>query len=159
MGDMRELLLKAGLVSEEQAKKAAEEEAQRSARPQGGGARKKGGSGQERSGGGHDRRPPRGERGAAPPRPEPNAALSPKDAKRLLELAQKGRIEGKTRGQRRWYYVSKKGSVPYLELTDELVKELEQGEVAIAETDRGEAWLVTRACAKEIAQLDPSWLR
>jgi hypothetical protein len=160
MGDLRDMLLKAGLVSEEQAKKAEEEARQAPRGGAGGGGRKKGGPRPHQGGAGNDRGGgQRGERDAPEARAEPAAERSPKDAKRLLEVAHKGKVDGKTRGQRRWYYVSRKGSVPYLELSDERVKELEQGQVAIAETDRGDAWLVTRACAEELAAIDPSWVR
>jgi len=89
----------------------------------------------------------------------PSAPLSKEESQRLLKLAQAGKVEGRTRGQRRWYYVSRAGFVPCLEVSDEVVRDLEQGVIAIAESERGDAWLVTRECARELADADPSWVR
>ena len=57
--------------------------------------------------------------------------------------------DGKTRGHRRWYYTSRRGVVPYLEVSDEVVAMLEQGGAAIAEAPNGEAWLVSGECAQD----------
>ena len=91
-------------------------------------------------------------------RPAPRT-LSKEESQRLFKAAQAGRVEGKTRGPRRWYYVSRAGAVPYLEVSDEAMRELEQGNFAVAESERGEAWLVTRACAEVLIAGDPSWIR
>lgn len=72
---------------------------------------------------------------------------------------QSGRVEGKTRGHRRWYYLARGGAVPYLELSDEAAKDLESGATALVESDRGDAVIVTRECAEGIAATDPGWIR
>lgn len=176
MGDMRDMLLKAGLVSAEQAKKA--EEAKAAAerpkapprppndrRPQG--PQGQGGPPNQLA------RPPRGDRPERPERDRQDRAerperaerasvsvpISREESQRLLKVAQAGRVEGRTRGQRRWYYVSRAGYVPCLEVSDEVVRDLEQGIIAIAESERGDAWLVTRECARELSDSDPSWVR
>ena len=78
---------------------------------------------------------------------------------KLRAMAKAGRVAGKVRGQRRWYYCGRRGLVPYLELSDDAARQLEQGKAAIAESDRGEAWLVTSACAAELSAIDPTWVR
>jgi len=88
-----------------------------------------------------------------------SAPLSKDESQRLLKLAQGGRVEGRTRGQRRFYYVSRAGFVPCLELSDEVVRDLEQGVIAIAESERGDAWLVTGDCARALVEADPAWIR
>lgn len=162
MGDLRDMLLKAGLVSAEQAKKV-EEAKQADQRPKAPprppqGERRGQGTGPQQG------RAPRPERAPEAPRAErapaqPSAPLSKEESQRLLKLAQAGKVEGRTRGQRRFYYVSRAGYVPCLELSDEVVRDLEQGIIAIAESERGDAWLVTRECARELTEADPSWVR
>ncbi len=169
MGDLRDMLLKAGLVSAEQAKKV-EEAKQVDQRPKGHGPSAGGPRPpndrrpQGQQAGPQQGRPPRPERSSDATRPErasaaPSAPLSKEESQRLLKLAQAGKVEGRTRGQRRWYYVSRAGFVPCLEVSDEVVRDLEQGVIAIAESERGDAWLVTRECARELADADPSWVR
>lgn len=173
MGDLRDSLLKAGLVSAEAAKKAEEskdtqQRPKQPPRPPGnkGGPRpdqREGGRDGRGDGGGREHRDPRPDLREPRERPAPKsrepASLSPKEAQRLLEVAQAGKVEGKTRGQRRWYFVSRAGLVPFLEVSDEIARELEQGNVAIAESERGDVWLVTGACAKELEAADPAWVR
>lgn len=146
------MLLKAGLVSAEQAKKAeaevrAPERQQRPAKPRGG----QGGAPR-----GEPQREARRERSAEQ---APAVTLTKEEAQRLFKIAQAGRVEGKTRGNRRWYFVSRAGAVPYLEVTDEVVRDLEQGHIAVAESERGEVWLVTGECARQLAETDPAWIR
>lgn len=126
MGDLRDKLLQAGLVSPEQAQRAEEAAARPSGRRKRKAARQKGGSA---------------------------------DGGDPLQVAKDGRRGGKTRGPRRWYYVSRAGKVPYLEVSDDLVKELEQGKAAIAETEGGDVWLVTSECAERLSRIDSSWIR
>lgn len=86
--------------------------------------------------------------------------LSGEEVKRLVELAQKGRVETKTRGQRRWYFVSRRnGLVPFIELSDEAAQNLESGTWALCETPRGESWLIDAETAKTLAATDPTWVR
>ena len=167
MGDLRDMLLKAGLVSEEQAKKAeahkqdAEQRAKGRGQPPPRPGRGGGGGGGERGDRrqGHER-PRRDEARDTRPPPEPRtASLTPEESTRLFKLAQAGKVEGKTRGQRRWYYVSRSGNVPFLELSDEAARDLGDGHTAIAESERGEVWLVTRDAAEQLIAGDPAWIR
>lgn len=170
MGDLRDMLLKAGLVSEEQAKKAeaqkreAEQRANHAAeqrargkappRPRADGGRRDDRRDDRRDS--RDDRPRREDRPAPEPRTTP---LTPEESTRLFKLAQAGKVEGRTRGQRRWYYVSRAGNVPFLELSDEVARDLEQGHVAVAESERGEVWIVGRECADQLIAGDPAWIR
>jgi uncharacterized protein YaiL (DUF2058 family) len=146
MSDLRDKLLKAGLVSAEQAKKV-EEDARKKQAPPRPGPRQGGG-------GGGPRTAAREEASRESP-----VAPSKEESQRLLKLAQTGKVDGKTRGNRRWYFVSRQGAVPYLELSEEAVQGLEQGTMAIAESERGEAWLVSRECATRLREGDPAWIR
>ncbi len=180
MSDLRDKLLKAGLVSEEQAKAAETQrqaEAQRQADAQrqrqggrgdgrgGQGGRGpgdgRGGRGEGRGHGGQGGQGGQGQRRqerAEGPQAE-GVKLSGEEVKRLVQLAQQGRVEPKTRGHRRWYYVTRKGLVPFLEVSDETAKDLESGALALCETPRGECWLVDQATAAKLVETDPSWVR
>jgi uncharacterized protein YaiL (DUF2058 family) len=184
MTDLREKLLKAGLVSQEQAQAVASAEAEKARqkqqargpraeggdRPQG---RDGGRGGERRDNRGGDRGPrqdgrPDGRRdGPREPRPQNDRPrdndgkrLSGDEVKRLVELAQKGKIDQKVRGHRRWYFESRKhGLVPCIEVSDEAAQQLENGTWRICETPRGEVWLVDAETARELIAVDPAWIR
>lgn len=145
MGDLADKFLKAGLVTAEQAKKATTP-------------------------------PPRPPRKDAPPQqqsapqshapqhaPQPSAPLDDELKQRLRSLAHGGKVDARWRGQRRWYYVSRRGVVPFIEINDEAAQALEQGGAALAEAPNGEAWLVTGECAHKLRALHADgareWLR
>jgi len=181
MTDLREKLLKAGLVSQEQAQAVASAEAEkarqkqqaRGPRPEGGGRDGRGGDrgGERRDNRGGERGPRHGQQdGRRDQRPQNDRPREPRDndgkrlsgeeVKRLIELAQKGRIEQKVRGHRRWYFESRKGGlVPCLDVSDEAAQQLESGAWRICETPRGEVWLVDAETAKELTATDPAWVR
>ena len=182
MGDFRDKLLQAGLVSAEQVRdvEAAVEQHRdlRGSRSGEGGRRDaranapqqdrrdargpRGGEGPQRRDeaqpgrrGGRD-----GERAAvkSEPPPAPKAA-SPELEAELSALIEGGWVGGKTRGHRRWYYASHLGTVPFIELSDEVQRDLQSGNIALCEDPRGEATLITAACAEAIIALDPGWVR
>lgn len=185
MTDLREKLLKAGLVSQEQAQAVASAEAEkarqkqqaRGPRPDGprqdGGDR--GGRGEDRGGErrdnrGGDRGPRNDQRGGPreqrpqndrPRQPDNDGKrLSGEEVRRLVEIAQKGKIDQKVRGHRRWYFESRKGGlVPCIEVSDEAAQQLENGTWRICETPRGEVWLVDADTARELIATDPLWVR
>ncbi len=167
MGDFRDGLLKAGLVSAEQAKEAEEQKAAAEARakapPQHRGPPRPPREGGGGGGGGGGQHPQQHRQRPAPRSDEPRdrtpATLSKEESVRLFKLAQAGKVEGRTRGQKRFYYVARAGTVPYLELSDEAFKDVELGRIAIAESERGEAWLVNGDCATELEAVDPAWIR
>ena len=137
MSDLRDQLLKAGLVTAEQAKKA-EAPPERTRPP----------------------RPPRRDGGPGRPEPQPERAAPTGTPK---EIAERGRLDGRFRGGRRWYYISRRGVVPCLELNDDAVGRLESGAAAIAESPNGDAWLIDAAAARALADDERGggrdWLR
>jgi hypothetical protein len=179
MIDLREQLLKAGLVSAEQASKAEREQPspaqpprpQRTAqaepgpRRDGGGDRREGGRGERRDGSerrdGGERRGREGRGGQAGPAGVVSVsreALRARDAE-ALGVARGGKVEGRTAGHRRWYWQARGAGLPFLEVNEETHGRLERGEVAVVESPRGEAWLVEAEAARKLAELDPSWIR
>lgn len=145
MGDFREQLLKAGLVSAEQVRQA--EAPKPPPRPPG-----KGGGDRGRDSGRPAARAPGG-----PTSSEGGEPIQPQ------KVAQAGRLEGRFRGGRRWYYVSRRGAVPYLEVNDDAVGRLESGQAAIVESPSGEVWLVDGDSARALASDERSggrdWVR
>ena len=78
------------------------------------------------------------------------------------KVANAGRVEGKTRGNRRWYYTARAGNVPHIDVSDEMATQLEQGLVAIVESPAGDAWLVHAEAAgklREAGGAAAEWLR
>ncbi len=137
MSDLREQLLKAGLVSEGQVRKAA-----RSAGAKGHEARKKG--------------PRRGAQAA--PRAEPGGQ-GPAQARTLKRMLQSFRLAGNTRGTRRWYWERRDGTIPYLEINEAVAAKLEQGLAAIAEDDEGRSCLIDAEGARKLEEAAPEWVR
>ena len=77
---------------------------------------------------------------------------------RIAQIVQSGSVRGRTGGRKRFYYESRDGRVPYLELNDETVDGLDKGSIALAEEPSGRIVLVDGDCARRIAELDPMWL-
>ncbi len=177
MQSLRDKLLKAGLVTEESAKKAeAEKAAQPPPRPQGDRPRDPRPPREARD----DRRPPRREdRGAPPPRmqetrlPKLPPLQGSKEAHRLqsrkqveldrqmreLVLANTVAIEP---GATPFYFVTRKNKLRRLELTPEQAKRLEAGELAVVERpdpDKIEHALVTPAIAEQLLKLSERAVR
>ncbi|MCC6624744.1 MAG: hypothetical protein IT385_26070 [Deltaproteobacteria bacterium] len=137
MGDFREQLLKAGLVSAEQVRQA-EAPPKPPPRPPG-----KGGGDRGRR---DDGRSSRGQGPAgAPEAAAGGGQIEPH------KVAQAGRLEGKFRGGRRWYYVSRRGTVPFLEVNDDAMGRLEGGQAGLVESPAGEVWLVDADAARALA--------
>jgi len=140
MTDLREQLLKAGLITEAQA-----------AHTEDNGPRT--GRGRRRRGGSRNRDTRRVERREA-------VEVTPEGAASAAELASEGKADVKPqRGGRRWYYVSRDGLVPYVELSDAVADKLARGDLALAESPDGDAWFVYREAALRILELDPAWIR
>jgi len=79
--------------------------------------------------------------------------------RRASKLASGARLDGRHRGPRRWYFVSRGGHVPYIEVSDEGMALLAAGDLALVESPAGEVWLIDGETAAAIAPLDPTWLR
>lgn len=147
--DLREQLLRAGLVTEAQAEKVAEATGERD--PQGGGGRRRRGG---RGGGGGG-----GSRERVQATPYRTDAPSEADRKQAHKLASSARQENALRGGKRFYYVSRSEEVPFIEVHDEAVDKLTRGELAIVESAKGDTWIIPASVANELGQLDPSWIR
>jgi len=153
MTNLREQMLKAGLITEAQA---APSEPERG--PEGGGRggrRRRGGRGGRGGGGG-------GERGVRGPVTGADAGppASPEAQAEAAALAASDRIELKPqRGGRRWYYVSREGLVPFLEVAEDVAEQLGRGDLALVEAPGGETWAVRRETARRLVGLDRAWLR
>ena len=77
---------------------------------------------------------------------------------RILQIVQSGTVKGRTGGRKRFYYDSRDGRVPYLEVSDEVVEGLENGKMALAEEPEGRISIIESQSAERIAELDPMWL-
>lgn len=172
---LRDKLLQAGLVNEEQAKKA-EEEARRDARArrQGRGPRKGKGPGAPQKAAPRplteEERRAREEEAAFRERErelnrerEENRKRAAEDRRRLealRALAEKHEVE--ERGDEPFHFVSRKRKLLRLYLTKEQIAALESGELAIIDkptpAELGQA-LVTREAAEQALALDPRALR
>lgn len=78
------------------------------------------------------------------------------------KVANAGRVEGKTRGARRWYYTARAGNVPHVDVSEEIAAALESGAVAIVEAPSGDAWLVNADAAAKLragGAAGAEWLR
>jgi hypothetical protein len=187
MNVFSEQLLKAGLVSAEQAEKAAREVQQPAPPPRpprggdasrrdggerseargdrrdgprrdGGGERRDGG-GERRDGGGERRgRGGAGQGGPTGSVSAPLEALKARDAE-ALGIARAGKVDGKTAGHRRWYWQARGAGLPFMEVSEDAHGRLERGELAIVESPRGDAWLISGEAAAKLRAVDPTWLR
>lgn len=156
MGDLSEELFKAGLISEEQYRRA---KAARS------GGRKEGRGGERRPrrprGGGRPRGEDRREGSRRRAAEDEAAVAEPLAREGLGEVVRAEALRG-TGGLRRWYFVARDGRVPFLEVSDEVARRLERGEVAIVEVPdqaREEFVIVPRRLAVRIQALAPDLVR
>ena len=85
-------------------------------------------------------------------------AVVQEQVQRLVQIAESGSVEPKSRPNRRWYYVTRDGRIPYLSVDDELQRDLERGSAALVESPAGKTWAVGRESAERIDQLDKSWI-
>ncbi len=155
MSDLRDQLLKAGLVTAKQAT-----DADKQARRQ----RKKQGAKATRRQQEQRRRRLQEERAqsAAADRERSVASRSGEEDKQLAlrvsQIIESNGLDLKIQGRRRWYFVNRSGRVPYLELGDEAAARLESGAAAITESPTGAVRLVTAAGARRVCELDDRWL-
>jgi len=154
-GSLGDQLLKMGLVNEKQAKKARHEQRQEN--------KKRGRQGVEDSR--MDRRAAlianqenqrQKDRTRELSRQEKSDKLA--EQHRLLQIVRSGVVKGRTGGRRRFYYESRDGRVPYLEVNDEVLEALEAGAMALAEDLDGRTSIIDRSSAARIAEIDPNWL-
>jgi uncharacterized protein len=156
LGDLKSQLLKKGLVSQKQAKKVAHQE--RVEAKQGGReakdleeeARRKALAAEAERKREADRAREHARRDAQEQR---NEAL------RIVQIAKSGRLDPDGRPNRRWYFVTRDGRIPYLMVDEGLGRRLESGAAALVEAPEGQAWAVTRETAQRLHELEPSWIR
>ncbi len=77
---------------------------------------------------------------------------------RIMQIVQSGTVKGKTGGRKRFYYDSRDGRVPYLEVNDDVLDALEKGTMALAEEPEGRMFIIDESSAARVAELDPLWL-
>jgi uncharacterized protein YaiL (DUF2058 family) len=164
MGDFREQLLKAGLVTAEAAAAAAEPTAEARARSGGRGGRPQRPRAQESVGGRPRGDAPAGlDEAAALERERERVAMGGEAARRrekdALEIARRGRLELRGAGHHRWYFGSRRGALPWLDVPDEVAHRLGDGRAAIVEAPTGQPFAVDADAAARLEALDPRWIR
>ena len=152
MSDMREQLLKAGLVSSNEVRDAERGTRGRSGRGGAGKTRRK-----PRAGSGSDE----AQRRASADRNASDNSLAddPMRAEAAVSVATKAVAATPTQGSRRWYYLRADGSLPYVQVSESAATALEQGDMAVVAAPDGRCWVVDQDAASRIQSLAPSWLR
>ena len=80
----------------------------------------------------------------------------------LLEIAQAGAVREGLFGNRRFHFVTRKGLIPFLEMSDDLAKRIELGGAAIAELpgeDVEKYIVITVQAAARMKEIDPESVR
>ena len=98
-------------------------------------------------------------RKAALRRREAGESIDPQVTSQVEAAVRAGRRKGSVEGRRRFYFDSRDGRVPYLELNDEVISEIETGAVAIVESESGKTAIITADAAVAVMTLDVDWLR
>ncbi|MEZ4470111.1 MAG: DUF2058 family protein [bacterium] len=156
MSSLKDQLLKLGLVSEKQARQSAHEQRV-----------KKKSQGRDGAVAEREQRQQQAEQAQQARRDQDRdrerARQARLDARALIhqinDVVEGGRLDGRTNGSRRFYYESRDGRVPLLELSDGAFDDLIAGRAAVAESPRGDARLITAEAARKVAALDRVWLR
>ena len=112
-----------------------------------------------------DRRGP--ESSSSPPVPEAPTEdwshLSEEEVKeRIREMVEGASLKETGFGARRFYFVTRDNSIPFLDLSDELTGRLEKGQAAIVEVpgdDVDDYTIVPRAVARQMQSIDPESVR
>ncbi len=131
---LKDQLLQAGLVTQEQASKAERQSrsSQRPRNPQG----------------------PRGDQRSSRTSPPQDPTQD-----RLQTLLRDHRVHVPVRGQQRWYFETQDGRLPYLAISEECGDLLERGEAAIVEPKAGLYRVVNAEGAEKIQTLGDSLVR
>jgi uncharacterized protein YaiL (DUF2058 family) len=72
----------------------------------------------------------------------------------IEQIIETGRVAGRVTGRRRFYYESLDGRVPYVEVSDEAINDLQNGRIAFVEQADGRVTFITREAAERIHALD-----
>jgi uncharacterized protein YaiL (DUF2058 family) len=153
---LQEQMLKLGLVDEKQVR-TAESQKQGERRPKGQGRRDA--RGRKESKCSDHAKALSSARQEARKRQESGQTIDPELERRVEETVRMGRRKGQIDGRRRFYFDSRDGRVPYLDLSDEVIGELESGRAAIAESASGKTTIITAETAIAVMGLDVDWLR
>ena len=78
---------------------------------------------------------------------------------RVAQIVDSGIVPGAFGGPRRFYFVTRDGRVPYVDIGDETALSLERGAAAIAESPNGALRIITADAAARVVELDPQWVR
>ena len=155
MSSLRDQLLKMGLVDEAQAKKAAHDRRRTN--------KQKGRAGvqAERAERSAELEQQAQDKRRADKAREQARAETREDAERrnqAQQILESGRVSIKS-GRRRFYYESRDGRVPYLEMDEQQAAQIEKGALALCETPDGRISLANAEAAARLAELAPEWLR
>jgi uncharacterized protein len=155
MSSLRDQLLKMGLVDETQAKKAAHDKRRSN--------KKKGRDGvqAERAQRSAEQEQQAQAKRAADKTREQERAGTRETAERThqaQQILESGRVRLKS-GRRRFYYESRDGRVPYVEMDDRQAAQIEGGALALCETPDGRVSLVNAESAARLAEISPEWMR
>ncbi len=150
MGDLRDQLLKAGLVTDKQVKKAASAERRRKkAKGHKTAARER--AAREEAQAAKLRERAARDRAAARARASEMSAAELRA--QVEQIVKSHAVAGATRGGRRWYYEAPDGRIPHVTLSDEAAEGLERGRYALVRGARGPA-IVARDVAQRVADID-----
>ncbi len=153
---IKEQLLKMGLVSASQAQQASTDQRKQRRR-----------KGRKQSGAERAARQAQVERKAAERRDADRRREKARHAEqsaaaevwRVAQIAESGRLSGKIQGNKRFYFETRDGRLPYVEVDPETLGRLESGRAAVCEAPDGAISLVEAEAAARIAELDGRWLR
>ncbi len=152
----RDKLLQAGLISEEQAKKAAREErGQKKAKGHKGAQAER----QARSAQTEAQLAQRREADRARELARRSEAEQKEAEHRAAQIAASGQVKHLGRPSRRWYFVARDGRVPYLEVNEDAAGQLERGTAALVEPATGDPLVVAAEAAERLEPLVAGWIR
>lgn len=152
MGDLRDQLLKAGLVTDKQVQKVTSAERRRKkAKGHKAAARERAQREAEQA----EKLRQRAARDKAAGKARAAEAATTEQRAQADQIIKSHAVSGATRGRRRWYFERPDGRVPYVTVSDEAAEGLEQGRLALVAGARG-ATVVARDAAQRVAALDAS---
>ena len=155
VSDLRDQLLKAGLVSADQARDAEREEKRN--------RRQRGARGQKRRQKERDQAfADKQNQQATKHRQEALANRSSEERReaelRAQQLVAAHAWSGNTHGKRRWYFADRNGCVPFFELNEVIAQKLERGQAALAQDSNGKVTVISAECAERLDGAAPHWL-
>ncbi len=159
MGDIREQLRKAGLISEKQLRQAKHQERVHASE-----VGHKGLEAERRAEEERQRADAAARKEADRKRAEEQRRTEREHAaeQRIALLVRGGWIRDATAGSRRFFFVARTGRISFLDLSDAAARKLATGSAAVIETSghvRGDHGVVTDRAAAEIAEADPQMIR